>query len=142
MFEERRMYMNFEAAWDDAISNRSVCTRCRELDLVGVLNAYPPWTTQEQLTQAFRDGHSLIRSLGETGSVEFWEDCSACRCLFALTPNPSSADQEVLLIPDWTVCRISGETGIDLDTALERHYSTCLVVVLKPSTLESIEFPV
>jgi hypothetical protein len=48
----------------------------------------------------------------------------------------------VLLIPDWTICRISGETGINLDAAEKRRYGTCLIVVLKPSALESIEFPV
>ena len=134
--------MDFRSAWKSSSPENPICQRCHELDLVELLNSYPPWTTQDQLTHAFDNGHELIRSLGKAGTIEFWEDCSVCRCLFALTPNPSSSEQEVLLLPDWTICRISGETGIDLDTEEKRKFATCLIIVLKPSSIDSIPFPV
>ena len=142
MFSEPRKKMDFRSAGSSPSSENSICQRCRELDLIRLLGLYPPWTTQDQLTHAFDNGHELIRSLGQTGTIEFWEGCSVCRCLFALTPNPSSSEQEVLLLPDWTICRISGETGVELDTEEKRKYATCLLVVLKPSSIGSLPFPI
>ena len=135
MFDkERRMSMDFEEAWRATSHSECVCERCRDLNLPDLLAAYLPWTTQAQLTQAFNEGHELVRSLGNVGTAEFWNDCEVCRCLYALTPNPSSISQEMLLIPDWTVCRTAGETGITLDIAAKRHYATCLIVTLRPSS--------
>lgn len=35
------------------------------------------------------------------------------------------------------MCRIAGETGITLDVPAKRQYATCLVVALRPSSLEN-----
>ena len=56
-----------------------------------------------------------------------------------MTPNPSSTEQEVLLLPDWTLCRVSGEIGVVIDNDEKRQYAFCLVVTLYPSSL-SIPF--
>jgi hypothetical protein len=57
--------------------------------------------------------------------------------------KPSVSGSGILLLPDWTICRISGETGIDLDAEEKRKYATCLITVLKPSWLtDVISFPV
>jgi len=59
--------------------------------------------------------------------------------LFALTQNPTSLEQEVFILPDWTICRVSGELEIKMDSPQKRDYATCLLSVLKPS---SISLPV
>lgn len=58
-----------------------------------------------------------------------------CCCLFAITPSVLSPEQEVIIIPDWTACRVSGELAYNSDRPEKRDYATCLVVVLKPSSI-------
>jgi hypothetical protein len=72
----------------------------------------PPWTSQSELSDALEKGNESVLNLGKTGTIEFWADCPVCCCLFAITQNPSSAEQEVLLLPDWTTNRVAGELGI------------------------------
>ena len=83
------------------------CPRCEDLDLIRLLESRPLWDSQSELTEAFdmARGHDSILRLGRTGSIQFWADCPVCCCLFGITPNPSSKDQEILLLPDWTICR-------------------------------------
>lgn len=121
-----------------------LCSRCDNLDLVPLLESRPPWNSQSELTAAFKgatESTESIRSLGKTGSVQFWADCDVCCCLFAITPNPSSAEQDVLLLPDWTICRVSGENGVNADTPEKRDYTTCLLSVLRPSSI-SLSTPI
>jgi hypothetical protein len=94
MFSNSRMQMDFESAWSSSTPENPICQRCQQLGLIDILNSYPQWTSQDQLADAFENGHELIRSLGKAGTIKFREDCQVCRCLFALTPNPASPDQE------------------------------------------------
>ena len=113
-----------------------ICSRCENLNLIELLESRPPWTSQSDLSEAFEDGHECIRNLGRTGSIQFWADCCVCRCLFGITPNPSSPDQEVLLLPDWTINRVAGELGaIKMDTPETQAYGSCLLSALKPSSI-------
>lgn len=124
--------MDFQSAWSS--SDHKLCRRCETLDLLGMLDGFPPWTSQEEQEEAVSRRDGSIRCLGKTGSVEFWNDCEVCRCLFALTPNPRSNEQEVLLLPDWSLYRVTGEFGAVLDTPEKRRYATCLVVALDPAS--------
>ena len=125
--------MDFQSAW--SITEHKLCARCRRLDLLATLNSSPPWKSQSELVKAFEGGHESIQNLGTAGSVQFWTDCSVCRCLFAMTPNPSSAEQEILLFPDWTMSRLAGEDGVAIDSKMKSRSATCVVIVLKPSTV-------
>jgi hypothetical protein len=98
--------------------------------------------TQDQLGNAVKERGKFIRNLGKIGTVIFQKDCQVCQCLFAIIPYPSSADQEILLLPDWTVCRISGETGIELHSDEQRKYGTCLIVALDPNPFVSVPHPI
>lgn len=126
------MHMNFTSAWTD--SQHAICSRCDELDLISILDGFPPWHSQDEQSQAVSQRNESVHCLGKTGITEFWADCDVCRCLFALTPNPSSMEQDILLVPDWTLCRVTGEFGAVLDAAEKRQYATCLVVALDPSS--------
>lgn len=55
MFEERRMAMDFKAAWQNLGRDEYICQRCRNLDLIALLRWYPLWTTQAELEKAFND---------------------------------------------------------------------------------------
>jgi len=113
-----------------------ICRRCEDLDLIKMLESRPPWKSQSELSDAFENGHETIRSLGKTGSIQFWADCPVCCCIFHVTPNPSSTDQEVVLLLDWTINRVAGELGaIRMDTPEKRDYGTCLLSALKPSSI-------
>jgi hypothetical protein len=121
-------------------TNEVICPRCESLDLIQLLKSRPPWNSQSELREAFKEGNECIRNLGKTGSLQFWADCSVCCCLFAIIPNPSASEQEVLLLPDWTICRVSGELGIKMDSPEKQDYTTCLLSVLRPSSL-SLDVP-
>ena len=117
-------------------NNQAICSRCESLDIVQLLESRPPWDSQTELSEAFETQYSSsIRLLGSVGSVQFWADCPLCCCLFAITPNPSSLEQQIFLIPDWTISRVSGEMGVvTFDAPEKREYATCLVSTLKPSS--------
>ena len=118
-------------------SDEVICSRCDSLNLVQLLESRPPWDSQTELSNAFETQYSsFTRSLGLTGSLQFWTDCSVCRCIFAITPNPSSLEQEVFLVPDWTISRVLGELGVvTFDNPVKREYATCLVSALHPSSI-------
>ncbi len=118
-----------------ASTNQVICPRYESLDLIQLLESRPPWNSQSELSEAFEEGNESIRSFGRTGSIQFWADCSVCCCLFAITQNPSSSEPEILLLPDWTICRVSGELGIKMDSPEKRDYATCLLSVLRPSSI-------
>jgi Heterokaryon incompatibility protein (HET) len=121
--------------------SQDICARCKSLDLLRVFESYPPWRSQSELSKAFEEAGESILNIGSTGSVQFWADCSVCCCLFGITPNPRSSKQEILLVPDWSVCRVAGELGIKMDMPEKRHYATCLLSVLNPSSI-SLPIPV
>jgi hypothetical protein len=116
-------------------TDKAMCSRCESLDLIRFFETRPPWTTQLDFRSDFDQKKDFIRKLGKTGSVQFRADCSICRCLFAITPHPSSLDQEIILVPDWTISRVSGELGaVTMESPEKQQYATCLLSVLKPSS--------
>ena len=116
-------------------TQQELCRRCQELDVLSLLHEDIPWKSFQDLNQAAHNGSNLIRSIGRTGSIQFKQDCHLCWCLFAMTPNPSSQMQEVLILPHWTMNRLTGENGANMDTEEKRQYVKCLLVALKPSSL-------
>src|SRR5205823_14528620 len=52
---------------------------------------------------------------------------SVCRCLFALTPHPSSLTQEVLVLPHWTMGRLVGENENEMSMNEKGRYANCLL---------------
>ena len=128
------MKMDFESAWTTS-SEQVICGRCEELDLLKMLDEFPRWNSQGEQAEAVSQRSESIRCLGKTGTVEFRANCHVCHCLFAMTPNPSSNDQDVLLVPDWTLMRVTGEFGAVLDTIEKKQYATCLLVTLDPSSM-------
>lgn len=130
-----------EFAVECTSASQVICSRCESLDLIQLLESRPPWTSQSELSEAFEEGSGSIRNLGRTVSIQFWADCSICCCLFAITQNPGSTEQEVLLLPDWTICRVSGELGIKMDSPEKQDYATCLLSILRPSSI-SLPVPV
>lgn len=134
MFSPARRSVSLGTVFSD--TSEVICPRCESLNLIELLELHPPWNSQSELSGAFEDDHESIRNLGRTGSIQFWTDCRVCCCLFWITPNPSSPDQEVLLLLDWTINRVAGELGaIRMDTPEKRAYGTCLLSVLKPSSI-------
>lgn len=133
MHSTARMQMKFDAAW--STSEYTLCRRCSDLNLLETLDAFPAWHSQNELEEAVTQRSDHVRCLGKTADIEFWDDCCVCRCLFALTPNPSSMEQDVLLFPDWSLCRVTGEFGVTMQTEEQSHYATCLVVTLDPSSV-------
>jgi hypothetical protein len=116
-------------------AQEELCTRCRDLNILRFLHEEIPWSRGGELDKVPADGSKYIRSLGKTGSIEFWSNCSLCRCLFALTPHPSSGTQDVLILPNWSIYRLEG--GIAVDTAQKRRYAKCLLVALQPSQISN-----
>ena len=116
-------------------SQEQICERCHSLDIIGLLTAEMPWNSLAEVDQAMRDGSELIRSVGLTGSIEFRTTCPVCRCLFAMTPNPNSLSQEVLVLPHWTMGRLVGENENGMIIEDKRRYAKCLLVALKPSSM-------
>lgn len=113
-------------------SSTDICQRCEDLDLLSLLRADIPWRSPQDLTQAQRDGHALIRCIGKAGSIEYRATCSVCVCLFGMTPTPSSTTDDILLYPDWTWNRLAGENGTELDSIDKQHYAKCLLIALEP----------
>jgi hypothetical protein len=130
--ELRNDHVDFGPTWNT--SESAVCDRCRSLALIDLLNHRPSWNSQQELAQAYQEGHDTIRSLGKVGTVQFRIDCHVCQCLFAITPDPSSNDQDLVLFPDWTICRLSKE-DVRLNSEVEQQYATCLSIVLRPSSM-------
>ena len=135
-----RMGMKFADV--SSSTQQELCGRCQDLDVLGLLHEHIPWKSEEDLNQAAREGSNLIRSLGMTGSIQFKHNCPLCCCLFALTPNPSSPAQEVLIFPDRTMKRLSGDGEINMDTEDQLHYAKCLLVALKPSSIVHTSFSI
>jgi hypothetical protein len=51
-------------------------------------------------------------------------------------PQPSSVDQDIFLVPDWTISRVSGELGaVTMESPEKRQYTTYVLAVLKPSSI-------
>jgi hypothetical protein len=120
--------------WDP--SDQLACSRCENLNLIEILNELPPWQTQMDFTDEFEESNPSVKNLGKTGLINFWADCPVCCCLFAITPNPSSLDQDVFLVPDWSISRVSGELGaVMMNSPEKRKYATCLLSVLRPSSI-------
>ena len=135
MYSENRQKMDFGSAW--TTSEQTLCWRCDELGILDIRDASPPWNSQAELESAVSQRDEAIRCLGKVADVQFWADCHLCHCFFALAPNASSLEQDVLLVPDWTLCRVAGEFGVVFDTVEKRQYATCLVIALHPSPIST-----
>ena len=133
-FSPTRMAMSFRDVSSSA--QRELCRRCQDLDVLGLLHEEIPWRTSVDLDEAAQKGSNLIRSLGKTGSIRFKLDCPLCCCLFAMTPNPRSPAQEVLILPDWTRNRLIGERGPVMDTEEGLQHAKCLLVTLKRTSTD------
>ncbi|KAK0510988.1 hypothetical protein JMJ35_006540 [Cladonia borealis] len=130
LFSLTRRRMRFRDV--SSSSQQELCSRCQDLDVIGLLHEEIPWKSSFDLNQAAEKGSNLFRSLGTTGSIQFKHDCPLCCCLFAMTPNPSSPAQEVLVFSDWTMNRLSGDGGTDFDTKEKLQYAKCLLIALRP----------
>lgn len=111
-------------------SEQKLCQRCQDLHILQLLDDELPWESTSALNKLARDGSEKFQNLGKTGSIEFWNDCPLCLCLFALTPSPSSPTQDVLILPDWTMNRVAGETDTVTDMDGWRQFARCLLVTL------------
>jgi hypothetical protein len=111
-------------------SSQELCQRCQNLNILELLDRDLPWKTTGNLNQLARDGTSAFRSIGKTGTIQFWHNCQLCVCLFALTPTPSSLSQEVFILTDWSMNRVAGETDTVTDTEGWDQFAKCLLVTL------------
>jgi hypothetical protein len=127
-FSEARRAM--EIGNPSEMSEQKLCQRCQDLNILQLLQEELPWKSTSALNKRALKGSEKFRSLGKTGSIEFWNDCPLCLCLFALTPNPSSPTQDVLILPDWTMNRVAGETDTVTDMEGWRQFPKCLLVTL------------
>ncbi len=106
------------------------CDRCEGLDLLRLFSENMLWETAAGMNQVAQNGIESFLQLGKTGSVEFMENCPLCRCLFAITPSPSSPMQDIFVIPDWTMNRLTGETPTVTETDGWSEFGKCIVVGL------------
>ena len=130
-FSSARKSMSFADV--SSSTQKALCRRCQDLDVLSFLHEDIPWKSSDDLNQAAQEGSNLIRSLGTTGSIHFRYDCPLCWCLFAMTPNPSSPAQEVLILPDRTMNRLSGDGGTNMNTEEKLQNARCLLIALRPS---------
>ena len=135
-FSPARMGMRFADV--SSSSQQELCKRCQDLDVLSLLHEEIPWKSTLDLDYAAEEGSNLIRSLGMTGSIQYKCDCPLCCCLFAMTPNPNSSAQEVLIFTDWTMNHLSGTDRTNMDTEEQLHCAKCLLVALKPRECLSI----
>ena len=114
-------------ATERKVPGKRLCKRCSDLDLIHYLENDIPWKSAFE-----RPNHPLlrkhIRHLGKAGTIRFYDGCSLCRCLFALTPTPGSDDQRVLMVPNWTFNRLEG--GVALDTPEKRRCAKGILITL------------
>ena len=133
LLSRQRAQLDFSQAWSDPAA--SLCQRCQALDVLALLQEEPEWKSPDGLNTMAMKGSRLIQCLGQTGTIEYKSDCQLCLCLFALTPNPSNATQDVCVLPDWTIMRTAGENGVKLDRIEQQRYARCLLVTLSPSAI-------
>lgn len=112
------------------ILEHHLCGRCQDLNILEFLNKDLPWELTSELNARAQKGTNTFQSLGKTGSTEFWNDCALCLCLFALTPNPSSPDQDIFLLTDWSMNRLAGETDTITDLDGWGQFPKCLLITL------------
>jgi hypothetical protein len=127
-FSEERRAIDFGNPSE--LSEQNLCKRCQNLNILQLLQEELPWKSTSELNKIAREGTKKFRSLGKTGSIEFWNNCPLCICLFALTPNPRSSTQDVLIVPDWTMNRVTGETDTVTDMEGWSRFPKCLLVTL------------
>jgi hypothetical protein len=130
-FSEERRNLDFQEL---SRSLNQLCKRCEDLDVLQLLQEDLPWKTTAELNKLAAKGTEKFRSIGKTGSVEFRNDYALCMCLFALTPSPSSSTQDVLLLTDWSMNRVAGETPTVTDLEGWSQFPKCLLVALSADT--------
>ena len=127
----------FNVGGDSETTQARLCERCRVLNIADLLDEDIEWQSRAKLNSAASKGSPHFRTIGKTGSIQYWSNCPLCLCLFSLTPNPSSEDQDVVIFPYWTIFRLEG--GVIISTDEQRRYAKCLIVTLEPSEMK-LEF--
>jgi len=124
-----------------AESEKDLCKRCKDLDILQLLQKDLAWETTSDLNKIAARGNLTdnFQSIGKVGTIEFWNNCPLCICLFAITPSPNSATQDVLLITDWSMNRLSGETDTIKELEGWSQFPKCLLVTLSADST-SMEF--
>jgi len=112
------------------VPEQNLCKRCQDLNILELLSKDLPWKLTSELNARAQKGTNTFQSLGKTGSTEFWNNCPLCLCLFALTPSPRSPDQDILILTDWSMNRVTGETDTVTDLEGWDQFSKCLLVTL------------
>ena len=108
---------------------RPLCRRCQDLDVLQMLRIDPPWRTPRDLDGIIvNGGNSELKCLGQVGSVQFWDNCPLCRCLFAMTPTMGKPDAKVFVFPQWIANRFR---NIGMDDELRTEYcAKCLMLAI------------
>ena len=114
---------------------QSICKRCHDLDLVGFLTQKMSWEDRNwqdrtDLLQQNSRMRRYVRRLGRVDTVVFTTECHVCRCLFALCPNASNLDQEIVLLPSSVIHRLEGLVKIDIKE--KKQAANALSVALIP----------
>lgn len=115
-----------------ADSDEDLCERCKDLNILQLLQEDLAWETTSDLNKIASRGNLAdnFQSIGKAGTIEFWNNCPLCICLFAITPNPNSATQDVLLVTDWSMNRLAGETDTVKDLEGWSKFPKCLLIAL------------
>ena len=116
--------------FDDADSVSDLCLRCQDLDLPTWLLEPLPIQSDQDLRHMISD-ERIFRNLGSVESIVLRDDCTLCRCIFAMTANACSLNQEVKLVKSSSTYRL--EAGILLDTPQKRANSQYVSVILDPT---------
>jgi hypothetical protein len=134
--EGRRLY---RCETGPAGSDKELCKRCQDLNILQLLKEDLSWETTADLNKLAAQGTDKFQTIGKSGTIKFWDTCPLCICLFAMTPSPCSATQDVLLIPDWSMNRLAGETPTVKVLEGWSQFPKCLLVALSQNSL-SLEF--
>jgi hypothetical protein len=113
--------------------HEKLCTRCQALGLINLLHKEIQWTSSSILDKAYRQGNLCLPSLGNVGFIRYWKNCPLCRCLFAMTPDPRSPKQNIHILTQWTMNRLTGGCSVEMNTEEKRQSTKCLLVILNPS---------
>jgi hypothetical protein len=129
-FSGRRME-RLTTSSQTSTEEESLCTRCQDLGLLDIFQHDMPWEKASDMNELARYGTVPCLPLGRVDTVEFLETCPLCRCLYAMTPGPSSSTQRIFIIPDWTMNRLTGEDPNVTDADDWSQFAKCLLVCLE-----------
>ena len=114
-----------------AKQSNTVCTRCRDLDVLTMFDGDIPWRSGNVLRISEITKSQHYRNLGQVSSLILSRDCPLCVCLFALTPSPTSTLEEVHIVADLSIHRLERVVKVDFDPKCQ--YDKCILVDLAAS---------